>query len=385
MVAANDDVVVADAALEEIVEGLVEAQVQLGAAHVGVGGALEQPGPGDEVAFHGLAATLDHRDIHRVEDALDSHTAQRLIVVAHNVAVGHRRSNGAVGEHHLAGGVVQNLGRIGHEGHFSRCGLHGEHGEQRLLVALATGRDAFLVEQRQGNTARGAGRGNQVKAVKGEGVQVVALHDVLDGSVEAHGLDNLVASGLQNAERVVEELVGDVLHLIIADGLVALDHLVERHIQHLDAPALTHGLIGHIAGDEPSRRLADDAHPLAVQSGNGIMGAGIVANALHDETGGPVQHASMAPLKTHPRQYLERGGQRVLQAIGNEDDIGRQEVDAGLDHLLDTATAHKHHCGVRGRFAVEFLGKDVTHVIFLGDGVEQFVVVGENRLAGGER
>ena len=123
MVAAHDDVVVADAALQEVVQWLLEAQVQLGAAHVGVGGALQQARAADEVVLHAPAAALDDGHVHGVKNALDGDTAQRLVVVAHDVAVGHRGSDGAVGKHHLVGGVAQYLGRIGHEGHLARGGL----------------------------------------------------------------------------------------------------------------------------------------------------------------------------------------------------------------------------------------------------------------------
>ena len=385
MVATDDDVVVADAALQEVVERLLQTQVQLGAAHVGVGGALQQTCLADEVVFHARPAALDHGDIHRVEDALDGDAAERLVVVTHDVAVGHRGGDGAMGKYHLTGVVVQNLGRIGHKGHLACSGLHGQHGEQGLLVAFATSRDALLVEQCQGHAARGAGGGDEVKAVEREGVQVVALHDGLDSAVEAHGLDHLVARRLLDADGLADELVGDVLHLVVGDGLVALDHLVEGNVHHLDAPALAQGLIVHITGNEPSRRLADDAHALAVESGQSIMGAGIIVDALHDETGGTVKHTPMASVDAHPREDFERCSERVFQAVGNEHDIGRQTVDAGLDHFLDTSTAHEYHRGAVGKGLVQILGEDIPYVIFLGDGVEQFMVVGENRLAAGER
>ena len=113
---------------------------------------------------------------------------------------------------------------------------------------------------------------DQVKAIECEGIQAVALHDALDRAVEAHRLDNLVARRLLDTHCLVDEFVGDVLHLVVGDGIIAFHHFVQRHIHHLHAPALTHGGIFHATGDEPSRRIADDAHPLAVQLVDGIMG-----------------------------------------------------------------------------------------------------------------
>ena len=283
-----------------------------------------------------------------------------------------------MGKHHLVGGIIQDFGRIGHEGHLACGSLNGEHGEQRLLVTLATGGDALLVEQCQRHAARGAGCGNQVKTVEGESIQAVTLHDALDRAVEAHRLDDFVARGFLDAHGLVDELVGNVLYLVVGNSLIALDHLVEWHIDHLNAPTLTHGGIVHIAGDEPSRGLADDAHALAVQLGQGLVGCSIIVDALHDETDGTVQNAAVAVIEPHPRQYLQRCGERVLQSVGNEHDIGWQAVDVGFDHLLHTATAHEHHRGTLGHDAVKFLGENVLHVIFLADGVEQFVMVGEN-------
>ena len=109
MIPSDDNVVVADAALQEVVEGLFEAQVQLGAAHVGVGGTLQQACVADEIALHALAATLDHCHVHGVKDALDGDTAQRLVVVTHDVAVGHCGRDGAVGKYHFVGSIVQYL------------------------------------------------------------------------------------------------------------------------------------------------------------------------------------------------------------------------------------------------------------------------------------
>ena len=83
--------------------------MQLGAAHVGVGGALQQARVTDEVVLHAPSATLDDGHVHGVENALDGDTAQRLVVVAHDVAVGHRWGDGAMGKHHLMGGIIQYL------------------------------------------------------------------------------------------------------------------------------------------------------------------------------------------------------------------------------------------------------------------------------------
>ena len=99
-------------------------------------------------------------------------------MVADDVVVGHPWCDGAVGKHHLVGGVVQNLGRVGHEDELSRGRCHCKHGEQGLLIALAAGGDVLLVKQSQGHTARGTGQRNQVKAVQGKGIQAVAVHDV---------------------------------------------------------------------------------------------------------------------------------------------------------------------------------------------------------------
>ena len=122
-----------------------------------------------------------------------------------------------------------------------------------------------------------------------------------------------------------------------------------------------------------------------MQLAYGVVGVGIVVNALHDETGGTVQHAAVATVLPHPRQDFERGGKRILQAVGDEHDVVGQAVNVRLDHLFHTAAAHEHHRSAVGQGLVQFLGENVLYLIFLADGVEQLVMVGENRLPGSQR
>ncbi len=100
--------------------------------------------------------------------------------------------------------------------------LDDQHGEDRLEVALASGNDAFIVQQRQGQTARGAGQLDQTEAAQRQGRQLFFFGYPLECPVDFHCLQHVVGSRFAAGKGLPGQLGGGVAHLFVRDGIVVL-------------------------------------------------------------------------------------------------------------------------------------------------------------------
>ena len=121
-----------------------------------------------------------------MHDALDGDAAFRLEMVTDDELLGHSCGDGAVGQEHLVAGQVDKR-RVGHEGRLADEFFHHQQGHDGLEVAFASGRDAFVVQQGEGQATRGLQALDEREAGKGKGVQFFFFTYAADGLVQAHG------------------------------------------------------------------------------------------------------------------------------------------------------------------------------------------------------
>lgn len=365
VVAVHKDVVVAQRILQEVIYWGVEAHTYLGAAHVEVVGVFCQGAGGQVVFVEAFAAAFDEGDVAQREQTLDGDAARCLEVVADDVAFGLLQSDGAVGQYEFVVAALEG-GGVGHEAFFPGDGFHGQQGEDRLEVAFASGHDAVVIEQGEGEASGGIEFVDELEAAQREGIEPLFFGHLFEGTVEFHRFEDVFGSAFPAGKGLGGHGCTGGTYLLVGDVLVFLVDALQREVDVVDAPAALGEQVVHTAGHQPRGRGADDTDALAVE---GALGTEVVAqdvDALDDGREFAVEHFALETSHTEPGRYLEGGCQRILLSVGQQNGRTGQAFKLLDDEFLNASGGYEYNFEVLRAEGVYVLVINYLHgVVFL--------------------
>ena len=129
-----------------------------------------------------VVAQLDERVFTRSHFAVDSNTDTGLEMIGELMLLGHLKGDRTFSEQDLT--FRSDTCGVRHPTGFTRQTLAGHEGQQHRYIAFATGRDAFVIEFGNSQTAGVLAGGEQIEATEGDTVQFVLIDDHFEADID---------------------------------------------------------------------------------------------------------------------------------------------------------------------------------------------------------
>ena len=206
-----------------------------------------------------------------------------------------------MGKEHFAAFYVY-AGGIGLEAGFSGECLGNHHAQQGRDIAFTGGRNAGGVELGQRQAAGIAHGGEKVEAAKGESAELVAFDNHLQCVID------LRSTGI----RCTDSIGHRVLRSRVLRGLGhLLQQLLHGNFHQAGAQLFADGGAVRVAGDEPVRRLANNADARAKEFLAGRSQLFQDLQPLFQVLRAAMEHLPLEALLLQVGENFQRGSQRI--------------------------------------------------------------------------